>query len=173
LLEATDDTIHLARAYLLCATIMMSQGNAVSANEQLDRAEKLLGQSPPVEDVAMLKVERARAAAAQGEGGRAVELAREAIDFLGDKNPAEAGTAFWALGEGLALQNEPDGANEAFRRSIDLLSNQRRWREATQACQAWGRMLRKAGREQQALDVLERASELSLRALPAGAGADR
>jgi hypothetical protein len=73
----------------------------------------------------------------------------------------------------LTLQHEIDAANEAYRRAVDLLSEQRRWREATQACQAWGRMLRKSGREEQAFDVLERASELSLHLAPATAGADR
>jgi transcriptional regulator with XRE-family HTH domain len=174
LLEATDDTIHLGRAHLLCAWIMTSQGNARGAREHLDQAESFFGAHPTADDVAMLKVERARAAAVLGEGGEAVELAREAIALLGDKQPAELGSAFFALGDGLALESEPDAANEAFRRAVDLLSEQRRWREATQACQSWGKMLRKAGREEQALDVLERAAELGLHTTPATAtAADR
>src|SRR5919199_4401049 len=172
LLEATDDTIHLGRAHLLCAWIMTSHGNAEGAQRHLDRAEKLFGPHPAADDMAMLAVERARAAAALGDADRAVELAREAISLLGDENPAELGLAFWALGDGLAAQDETDASNEAYRRAVDLLSEQHRWREATQACQAWGKMLRKAGREEQALDVLERAAELSLRAAPAAA-ADR
>ena len=55
--------------------------------------------------------------------------------------------------------------------AVDLLAEQRRWREATLACQAWGRMLRRAGREEQALDVLERAAELGLHTKPATATA--
>jgi tetratricopeptide (TPR) repeat protein len=153
---------------------MTSQGNARGAREHLDQAESFFGAHPTADDVAMLKVERARAAAVLGEGGEAVELAREAIALLGDKQPAELGSAFFALGDGLALESEPDAANEAFRRAVDLLSEQRRWREATQACQSWGKMLRKAGREEQALDVLERAAELGLHTTPATAtAADR
>jgi tetratricopeptide (TPR) repeat protein len=167
LLEATDDTIHLARAHLLCATIMTLQGNPEPALRHLDQAERLLGAHPALEDEAALCVQRARACAGIGDGTRAIELARTALELLGDRNPAEAGTAFWALGDGLALQHEWDAANEAYRRAVDLLSSQNRWRDATQACQAWGKMLRGAGRESQALDVLERASELHLRATPA------
>jgi transcriptional regulator with XRE-family HTH domain len=173
LLEATDDTIHLGRAHILCAWIMTSQGKAQAALEHLDSAEALFGAHPTAEDVAMLKVERARAFAALGDAQSAVGLARDAIEQLGERQPAELGLAFWALGDGLTLQHEIDAANEAYRRAVDLLSEQRRWREATQACQAWGRMLRKSGREEQAFDVLERASELSLHLAPATAGADR
>jgi tetratricopeptide (TPR) repeat protein len=169
LLEATDDTIHLARAHLLCATIMTLQGNPEPALRHLDHAERLLGPHPALEDEAALCVQRARAYAGVGDGARAVELARHALELLGDRNPAEAGTAFWALGDGLALQREWDAANEAYRRAVDQLASQNRWRDATQACQAWGKMLRAAGRESQALDVLERASELRLRVTPATA----
>jgi hypothetical protein len=41
------------------------------------------------------------------------------------------------------------------------------------ACRAWGRMLRKNGREEHALDVLERAADLGLRASPAESRAER
>jgi tetratricopeptide (TPR) repeat protein len=173
LLETTDDTIHLGRAHLLSAWIMTSQGNPKAAIRHLDEAEKLFGPHLSGDDLAGLKVERARAAAAEGSGDRAVEMARDAIELIGDRQPAELGLAFWALGEGLALQGEPDAAHEAYRRAVDLLSDQRRWREATQACQAWGKMLRKAGREEQALDVLERASELGLHVAPATAANSR
>jgi tetratricopeptide (TPR) repeat protein len=167
LLEATDDTIHLARAHLLCALIMTSQGHPQSAREHLEKAERLLGPHPATEDAAMLLIQRARTSAALGDAVAAVTQSREAITLLGDQNPAETGSAFWALGEGLGGQKEWDAANEAFRRAVDLLSGQNRWREATQACQAWGKMLRVAGREAQALDVLERAAELGLRVRPA------
>jgi transcriptional regulator with XRE-family HTH domain len=173
LLEATEDTLHLARAHVLCAWIMTSSGDATGAREQLDRAEQLFGPGATVDDLATLKVERARAEALLGEGATAAQLAREAIDMLGDQYPAETGTAYWALGEGLTLQAEHDAATEAFRRAVDLLSDQHRWREAAQAAQAWGKALRRAGREEQALDVLERATELGLRASPSEAAADR
>ncbi len=171
LLEATDDTIHLARAHLICAGIMNQQGKAAAAQRHLDTAENLFGGSATVDDSATLLVHRARSAALTGDAAASVALARRAIELLGDGNPAETGTAFAALADGLALQNELEAANEAFRRAVDLLADQRRWREATLACQAWGRMLRKAGREEQALDVLERAAELGLHTKPATATA--
>jgi transcriptional regulator with XRE-family HTH domain len=167
LLEATEDTLYLGRAHLLVAWVMTSHGNPETALRHLDEAEALFGPHPSLEDAAGLRVERARAAAAVGDGATAVDLARQAIELLGSAHPAELGTAFWALGEGLTIQKEWDAATEAFRRAVDLLSEHNRWREATQACQAWGKMLRAAGREVQALDVLERAAELGLRVRPA------
>jgi tetratricopeptide (TPR) repeat protein len=169
LLEATDDTLHLARAHVLCALIMTSQGDGSGAQTHLDQAERLFGSSPSTDDVVQLHVERARASAALGLGAKAVTLARQAIDKLGDQRPAELGAAFWALGEGLTLEGEIDAATEAFRRSVDLLADNRRWREAAQAARAWGKALRAAGRETQALDVMERATELGLNATPAEA----
>ena len=67
----------------------------------------------------------------------------------------------------MALLAELDAASEAFRQAADLLSDNRRWREANLACRSWGQMLRHTGRSKEALDVLEHASELALRAAPA------
>lgn len=173
LLEATEDTLYLARAHLLCAWIMGSSGNGEGARAQLDKAEHLFGAGATTDDAAMLKVERARAEALLGDGDAAVRLAREAIAILGDEYKAEQGSAFLALAEGLTLKGETDAATEAYSRAVDVLADQRRWREAAQAAQAWGKALRASGRESQALDVLERATELGLRATPAEAAAER
>src|SRR5947209_3501298 len=43
LLQATDDTLHLARAHILAATITLSREDADGAALHLDRAEQLLG----------------------------------------------------------------------------------------------------------------------------------
>jgi transcriptional regulator with XRE-family HTH domain len=171
LLETTEDTLHLARAHILCAWIMTSQGNPTAAQGHLDQAERLLGAHPSRDDEAMLNVERARASAGLGAGRTAVDLSRRAIELIGDRDAAELGSAYAALADGLALEGETDAAGEAFARAAELLEEQRRWREATQACQAWAKTLRASGREAEALDVLERAAELSLRVVPASAAA--
>jgi transcriptional regulator with XRE-family HTH domain len=166
LLEATDDALHLARAHIMCAVIMTTQQNADAALVQLERAEQLLGPSAATEDVGLLKTERARAYAASGKASDAVALAREAIALLEVRNQAELGMAYCALADGLTLQGDFDAADDAYRRAVDILVDQTRWRDATQACQSWGKMLRKAGRDEEALDVFERGSELGLRLRP-------
>jgi len=47
LLEVTEDTLHLARAHLLCGTIMISQGKADEAGAQFDAAEQLTPRLAP------------------------------------------------------------------------------------------------------------------------------
>jgi transcriptional regulator with XRE-family HTH domain len=172
LLEATDNTIHLGRAHILCACIMTTHGDPTASLKHLDEAEVLFGSSPAGEDAGTLKVERARAQALLGNGEAATHFAQEAIALIGDNDDAALGLANAALAEGLALGGELEAADEAFRLAVDLLESRWRWREATQACQSWGRMLRRAGRQQEALDVLDRASELSLRTTSISATAE-
>jgi tetratricopeptide (TPR) repeat protein len=163
LLEATEDHVHRARAHLLAAWIMNSTGNGAGAAEQLDHAEALFGQSASSDDLARVKVERAHSAAQTGNGPEAVRHAQEAIDLLHGEHAPILGTAFTALGEGLALEGDTDAADNAFRRGVDLLEETHRWREAYQACRAWAQLLREGGRQQEAIDALERAAHLALR----------
>jgi transcriptional regulator with XRE-family HTH domain len=167
LLEATEDTLNLARAHLLAASIMITRRNGRDATRHLDRAERLLGATPSAADDAMLRVKRAQVAALDGDPGETVALARRALDTIDEELAEERGAAFFALADGLALQGSYSDADDAYQRAVDLLELRHQWREATQACRAWARMLRAAGREQQALDVLDRAAELGLRAAPA------
>jgi transcriptional regulator with XRE-family HTH domain len=163
LLEATEDDLQAARAHVLAAWIMNSSGDPAGARRQLSRAEELFGDSASADDVALLKVESARAAARLGDGAGAVALAREALDAVGDQYGAVRGTALWALAEGHTEAGDHASAVEAFAAAVDVLSEHSRWREASEACRAWAAALRRAGQDGQALDVLERASDLALR----------
>ena len=163
LLQATEDSLHLARAHLLSAWIMGSQGNAEGSGRHLELAERLLGPIPEPIDLAQLRIEQAKRDALLGNGEDAVTRARDALDLLGDSHDLERGSAAWALAEGLALQGDVDKAGKEFERAVKLLSDNRRLREAAQAARGWGRMLRNAGREAEALDVLERATDLAVR----------
>jgi transcriptional regulator with XRE-family HTH domain len=161
LLETTEDYVHRARAHLLAAWIMNSAGDGVGARTQLERAGHLFGPTAAAEDAAMLQVERARSEALLGNGDNAVRLAQGAIETLGDQHDPLLGTAYWALAEGHALGGDTDAGSDAFDRAVDLLSRHRRWREAAAACRAWATLLRSAGRPKEAIDALERATELA------------
>ena len=167
LLRLTDDTLHLARAHLLAATISLTRDDADTADTHLDQAEQLLGAVPASEDILELKMRRARVHVLRGEAQEAVALAREAIDAIGPGVPLEEGLAFAILADALALAGETPAADEAYRRAVSRLEEQGRWRDATNACRAWARMLRTVGREEQAMDVLDRAADLATRAAPA------
>ena len=161
LLETTEDNLHLARAHVLCAWIMGLQGK--DAEDHLEVAEQLFGPRPDRSDLALLRIEQARRAVLVEDGETAVARAQEALELLGDQHGAEQGSASWAYADGLALRGETDAADEAYRRAVDLMAENRSWREAAQACRSWGKMLRSAGRESEALDVLERATDLAVR----------
>ena len=173
LLRFTDDTLHLARAHLLAANIALSREDADTAEPYLEQAEQLFGSSPSAEDVIELRYRRARLETLRGHGDRAVALAREAIEMIGGSSPTEEGLAFSALADALVLTGETHGADEAFRRAVNLLEGEGRWRDATTTCRSWARMLRQMGREEQALDVLDRAADLAMRAAPADTRVER
>jgi transcriptional regulator with XRE-family HTH domain len=173
LLRLTEDTLHLARAHVLAASISLAREDVTAAESYLDQAEQLFGAAPTAGDTFELRLRRARCAALRGDADVCVQLAREAIDLVGSSSPADEGLAFSTLGDGLALAGEMQGADEAFRRAVNLLEGEGRWRDATTTCRSWARMLRQMGREEQALDVLDRAAELAMRATPADTRVER
>lgn len=159
LLESTEDTLHLARAHLLCGSILLIRGAAEAARNHLDLAERLLGPRPEEHDLASLRTEQAKAAAALGRGAQAVVLANEALAVLGAADPAERGQALWALAQGLALEADLSGADIHYRQAIELLNEQGRWRDVKLAAEAWAGMLDNAGREREAAAVRERYAD--------------
>jgi tetratricopeptide (TPR) repeat protein len=161
LLAVTDDTLHLARAHLLCGDILMAQGRAEEAGRNFDIAEQLFGSNPEPVDLAGLHTDQARRAVQLGDGEEATRRARAALDAVGDEYPHEKGNALWALAEGLALTGETDAAHDAFRKATTLLEKQGHRRDYVEAYRGWGKFLRRSGREEEALEVLERAADLA------------
>jgi tetratricopeptide (TPR) repeat protein len=160
LLETTEDTRQLGRAHLLYAEILTFEGDAEEAQPHLELAEQFLGAHPDGEDVYWLRTEQARCAAQLGDADEAIRRATEALELIGEGDAAERGAAYRALGEGLAAAGDFEGADEALRLSVDLLSGERLWAEAAQAARSRARLLRDAGRDAEAFSVLERAADL-------------
>ena len=161
LLDVTDDTLHLARAHLLCGSILLSQSRAEDAGRHFDLAERLFGPRPEPEDVANLYTDQSRRAVQLGDGAEAVRRAKAALEAVGDEYGRERGAALWALAEGLALTGETDEAHESFRQATTLLEKEGHRRDHVEAYRAWGKFLRRSGREEEALEVLERAADLA------------
>lgn len=166
LLDATEDTLHLARAHLLCGSIMQSQGRAEEAGGHYELAERLYGSNAEPDDIAGLYTDQARRAIKLGEPEEAVRKAEAARDAVGDQYPHERGNAIWALAEALALRGDPDGADAAFREATALLEAHGHRRDHVEAYRSWGKFLRRAGREDEALEVLERAADLASEPVP-------
>jgi tetratricopeptide (TPR) repeat protein len=166
LLDAADDATELARAYGLASSLALAGGDADAAARHLDAAERVLAGLHSTPEAAMLPVRRSQLAAARGDGTAAVELARTALAAIGEERPEDRGAALLALADGLSMTGSGPEAGDAYGRAVDLLEESGRWREATQGCRSWARMLRSAGREAEALDVLDRAAGLGLRSSP-------
>ena len=162
LLEATDDTLTLARGYLLSAGIDSQEGRAEATRKQLEIAARLLGPAPEPADLGMLRIGQSRLATLEGDGARAVESARDALAILGDFNGGELGQACWALARGLALEGEADAAIETYRRAVDLLTVHGRRHNAGMASLDWASLLQEQGRGDEAEPILRRASDLGV-----------
>ncbi len=163
LLETTEDALNLARAHVLAAKIVLDRGDAQPAAEHLDQAKRLFG-SPANQDLVEMKTLRSRIAAVEGDADAAVELAREALAVESSK--PDRGLALVVLADGLALRGNSHDADVAYREAVEALETAGRWRAAANACRAWGNVLRENGRETEALDVLDRAADLGMRAAP-------
>jgi transcriptional regulator with XRE-family HTH domain len=162
LLEATEHTVQLGRAYLLSAGIEATESHVDATRDQLRLAKKLLGPSAEPLDLAMLKIGRSRLAAIEGNADRAVETARDALTQLGDFYGDAQGAAVAALARGLALKGDDVGAVDAYRRAVDLLTVHGRRVEAGQTALEWANFLRERGREDEAEPILRRAYDLGV-----------
>jgi len=96
----------------------------------------------------------------RGDADEAIRRAEAAVEAASDEYLRERGSALWALADAKALKGDVDGANEAFRQATELLGEHGHRRDHIEAYRAWGKFLRRAGREEQALEVLERAADL-------------
>jgi len=160
LLEATDDTLSLARAHMACAEMAMMPGDdAELAAPHLANAEHLLGPRASGDDLAMLRRLQATAATRAHDYERAEHLGQQALEFAADL-PNEAGIAWWAIAEARAGAGDP-GADDAYGKAIDLLHEHGTVRDYATVLRAYGRHLREVGRDHDAMEAFERAANVA------------
>jgi tetratricopeptide (TPR) repeat protein len=158
LLKETEDTLHLGLAYLLQGEFLLEANELDEAETILELAARLIG-GADAQHRAGLAAEQAKLAARRGDGERAVQLAQQALALVGNQTPSEQGRARWALAEGLAAAGDHAAAEKEFDRAEDLLEGEGRYR--TQLLKARARVARDAGRLDEAIKLLERATELA------------
>ena len=137
---------------------MIEGGHPDAAGPQLDRAERLLGAQAEPMDIVMLRTYKARRLGAIGEPAEALRLAHEALELAGDTLPEDRGTALLTIAEAYAAL-EDQRAEAAFRDAAEHIDRQGPPRYRADAYRGWARVLRRQGRESEALDLLERATE--------------
>jgi transcriptional regulator with XRE-family HTH domain len=160
LYEVTEDSLGIARAHVLCAYILNGKGSLEAAGKHLESAERLFGVRADRPDLAYLRTEQARLAAARGDHAIAVAYARESLELLDESDPAERGLAYVALGQGLAAGGDAEGARRELERGFELLVEHGRWRDARRCAETLAHALRSLGRNADADAVLERAGAL-------------
>jgi len=173
LLQATDDTFHLARAHVLAAEIVLGRGDVASADRHLKAADDLFGGGRTAQDLLDMTQHRSRIALLRGDASAAASLAREALALCTETQHLERGLSLYAYADALAAQRDVEAASAAYADAVALLEETGQWRNASAAARAWGRLLREHGREAEALDVLDRAAEFGTRAAPEAARAER
>jgi transcriptional regulator with XRE-family HTH domain len=161
LLEATEDTRQLARAHLSAGEILIDDSQPEQAQGHFELAEKLLGDHADAADLAWLYSEQARASLVLGEDEEAERLARQALSLLEGGDPLKRARSYATLAE--ARPEEIDASQAEFAQALAVLEEERRWPAAAAVLRAWSRALRRAGREQAALDVLDRAAAYGVR----------
>ncbi len=175
LLEVTEDTMHLARAHVACADAALAAGDDFAgASHHLERAEELLGPRPADDDLATIRRMQATCATEAGDPVGAEALAEEAL-LLADGLPNERGNAWWAIAEARSHQDGRDtrDADVAYGEALALLAAHGTVREHAAVLRSYGRFLRDAGRELEALDVFEQAAEVAANLQSDPAGAER
>jgi tetratricopeptide (TPR) repeat protein len=158
LLESTEDTLHLARAHLLCSQILLLDGQPEPAGPHLEQAERLFELGGDAVDLGAVRAQQGKRAAQLRDADEAITRANESLELAGD---SPLGSAYFALGLGHTLKGDVEAADDAYRKAVSVLRDRSEWREAVQACRAWADALRAAGRSAEAFEVLETAAELA------------
>jgi transcriptional regulator with XRE-family HTH domain len=162
LVESAEDALELARAHLHSAELLLLEDDVDGAGPHLERADRLLELSAEPGDLATLRTQQAHRAVRLGEPHEAIQRATDALGYLEDGAPGQ-GSAWHALGAAHALTGDVEAASDSLRRSVELLREGGAWREAMTAYRVWAKVLREAGRNQEAFEIIEQATLLTLR----------
>lgn len=168
ILEASEDRLEIARGHLTYAEILLLDGEPEEAARHLTKAERYFGAGADASDYGLLRMHQSREALLRGRPQEAIDLARQALDFV-KEHALRQGSVWHVLGSAQVAAGDLDAAIESFKRAGELLEESGEWREATVVYREWAHALRERGRESEALEVMERATSVTVRGLGAEA----
>jgi len=150
-------------SHLLLAHVLLDDGQADAAGRELVAARRAYGDRMSGMDEGFVRVEEARRALQQGDPEGAADLAREAIELLGNLSvPGQLGESYLVLARSYDETGRPDRAEQAYAAAIDALKRQNGWHcELGRAYRWYGKFLRKAGRTEAAMEAFEQAADLA------------
>ncbi|MBA2475658.1 MAG: tetratricopeptide repeat protein [Actinobacteria bacterium] len=156
-LRATEDSYALGHAHQSLAHIYLDLGRPAEAQRILDEGWPLIESAATPLELAHYRIEEARSLAALGQGPRAAELAMTILDRLGAALPVDAGRVHLLLGEIFEGLGEPGRARELYESGVRLLEPHGKTRYLLSGYRRLAASLKRDGRTEQALEVLERA----------------
>jgi tetratricopeptide (TPR) repeat protein len=150
-------------SHLLLAHVLLDDGQADEAGRELVAARRAYGDRMSGMDEGFVRVEEARRALQQGDPEGAADLAREAIELLGNLSvPGQLGESYLVLARSYDETGRADRAEQAYAAAIDALKRQNGWHcELGRAYRWYGKFLRKAGRTEAAMEAFEQAADLA------------
>jgi tetratricopeptide (TPR) repeat protein len=142
-----------------CAHALLDAGDAELAGAYLSRAEDHT--QGPV-DEGFLRVEQARHALQVGDYEGALDLSEQAVALLDDRSvPGELGRAYLVQARVYEHLGEDGRADSAYLMAIDALEHQTGWpTEMAKAYRRYGKFLRRRGRVEAAMRMLEQAGDV-------------
>jgi tetratricopeptide (TPR) repeat protein len=157
ILRATEDNYAIAHVLQSLAQIHLDLNRPREALDLLTEGEALIAASGTPLEIALYRIEEARALAALGEAEAAAVLAMEVTDQLRGTNPVDAGRSYALLGGVLADLGDADRARELLELAVELLEQEAPSRYLVQAYKRLASLLKEQGDKDGALGVLERA----------------
>jgi len=155
LLELSEDSFYLARAYRLMAHIELDRAQPQAALDLLARSRELLGDAGSPREEAAIRLNEARALADLGQLEQAASLAMEVAGSLGD-DASEAGRSYSLLAQTFATAGERARAIELLELACQLLE-QTPNRYLVEAYSELAELLEADGRKDEAFAVLRKA----------------
>jgi tetratricopeptide (TPR) repeat protein len=154
----------LSDAYLTCAHVRLDAGDTELAGRHLEQARLHADTPLGSVDEGFLLVEEARHALQLGEHALALTRARAAIELLGDRSvPGELGAAYLVAARVYDETGDDDRADRAYQMAVDGLRRQRGWpTDLAKAYRRYGKFLRRRGRMEDAMEMLEAAGDVGL-----------
>jgi tetratricopeptide (TPR) repeat protein len=123
LLELTEHTYYAARAHHLLAHVELDRRNPGEALALLDRGLPLVEAGGNRVEIALFRLEKARALVQLDRRDEAKTLATESADLLADIAPHDAGRGYTLMAEIFESLDDRARARELYERAIDLLED--------------------------------------------------
>lgn len=160
ILEVTEETHHVARAYQMLAFIELERDRPDVALPLLQKGRELLAPTGSAIELAKFRLEEARALVKLGEPAKGVEVAMEVAGVLAEGDPIESGRSYASLAEAFAASGDRARARELYELALELLEQATPTRYLGDVYAALAELLEEADEKEAALDILKRAVRL-------------